>query len=234
MMESKQECFFCGKELSSSSKASHTCIYCSKTEVAENACPDGHFICNSCRAKETWNLIEDYCLKTSSRNPVEIAEILMKSPGFKMHCLDHHFLVPSVLLAAYCKTSKKGRKLKGWLQVAKNRAEKVPGGFCGTHGSCGAAVGTGIFMSTVSGATPLSSIEWDLCNSVVGNSLLSMAKYGGPRCCKRVTYISLIETAAFLKERMSIILDLPDKIKCQFSHLNEQQCLKDKCPFYPN
>lgn len=89
-------------------------------------------------------------------------------------------------------------------------------------------------MSLFTGATPLSSMEWDLCNSIVGRSLLAIAEYGRPRSCKRVTYLSLQETGKFLKERMAVQLDIPEKTECRFYEQNEELCLKDKCPFYPN
>lgn len=232
MEKTANNCCFCERELKESTTL-QTCMYCKKTMKSHFACPDNHFVCNTCKEKAIWDVIDTYCLSLASRNPVEMAEILMKFPGFKMHCPDHHYLVPAVLLASYSKTVQKKQKLEGWLKIARNRAEKVPGAFCGTHGSCGAAVGTGIFMSSVTKATPLSAIEWDLCNSIVGKSLLSMAQYGGPRCCKRVTYLSLLETGRFLKERLSVQLDIPESIECKFFQRNEEQCLKERCPFYP-
>ena len=216
------------------STSTSLCNYCKKTVVIEPEDNEHFIICDSCKSKHTWDLIDDYCLSSASVNPVEMADILMKAPGFKMHCPDHHYLVPAVLLASFSKKTKRTKKLDGWLKIARNRAEKVPGAFCGTHGSCGAAVGTGIFMSTILGATPLSSIEWNLCNSMVGKSLLSMAAYGGPRCCKRVTYLSLQEASTFVEEHLSVQLSVPKEIECKFYHQNEEQCLKDKCPFYPN
>nr|WP_321357975.1 DUF5714 domain-containing protein [uncultured Draconibacterium sp.] len=232
MKRPKAKCFLCDQELENKTLL-QTCIYCKCSEETDLPCPDGHFICSVCREKELWDLVDDYCISSTSANPVEMAEMLMLSPNFKMHCPDHHYLVPAVLLASYGKVVKKRKKLPDWQKIARNRAKKVPGAFCGTHGSCGAAVGTGIFMSTIAGATPLSEMEWELCNSIVGNSLLSMAKYGGPRCCKRVTYLALQESVRFLKERLSVKLDIPEKIECRFSHRNEEQCLKEKCDFYP-
>ncbi len=233
-MEShNEECFYCGEGLIPGNVL-QTCMYCKNKVQTGYSCPGNHFVCSSCKGKNIWDVIDTYCISSASRNPVEMAEALMKFPGFKMHCPDHHYLVPAVLLASYCKVVQKKKKLAGWLKIARNRAEKVPGGFCGTHGSCGAAVGTGIFISSITGATPLSSIEWDLCNSLVGHSLLTMAKYGGPRCCKRVAYLSLQETGRFLKERMAVQLDIPENIGCSFFQQNEEQCLKEKCPFYPS
>ncbi len=232
MKTTTENCFFCENKLQEKTTV-QTCLYCKKSVETNFFCTGNHFICAECEQKFVWDLIDDYCLSSAQKNPVEMAEILMKSPGFKMHCPDHHYLVPAVLLASYSKKNRKKKKLEGWLKIARNRAEKVPGGFCGTHGSCGAAVGTGIFISTISGATPLSKMEWDLSNSMVGRSLLTMAKYGGPRCCKRVTYLSLQEAGRFLKERLSVQLEIPEEIECRFYHKNEEQCLKQHCPFYP-
>jgi len=232
METSTENCFFCEKELSESTIVQN-CIYCGKSEEVQLCCPDHHFVCNTCKEKNVWDVIDNFCFTAASANPVQMAETLMKFPGFKMHCPDHHYLVPAVLLASYSKKLHKRKKLAGWLKIARNRAEKVPGGFCGTHGSCGAAVGTGIFISAITGATPLSGMEWNLSNSVVGHSLLSMAQYGGPRCCKRVTFLSLQEAGNFLRERLSVQLEMPEKIECTFSQKNEEQCLKEHCPFYP-
>jgi hypothetical protein len=228
-MEHSIDCLFCNAGLNDSEKKeTQRCIYCGEEGVS---CPSGHYICNTCQTKNVQDLIVDYCLGMPSRNPVEIATTLMKFPEFRMHCPDHHFLVPAVLLSAYCKTKRKKGKLREWIKAAQNRAEKVPGAFCGTHGSCGAAVGTGIFVSLVTGATPLKTLEWDLVNSMTGRSLLRMASYGGPRCCKRVTFLAIQEACLFLCERMGVQIDVPQEIRCAFSSRNEQ-CLKDNCPFY--
>ena len=233
MKESITTCFFCEKELLQNEEAKEQiCIYCGAKCSPEFFCPDGHYICDSCQSKTVTDLIFDYCLSNRSSNPYEKAVALMKFPEFKLHCPEHHFLVPAVLLSAYTKVRRRRSKLKGWLKAARNRAEKVPGAFCGTHGSCGTAVGTGIFISIITGATPLQTIEWELANSMTGRSLLRMAPYGGPRCCKRVTFLSLQEAVAFLSERMGVAIDVSKEIHCEFSKRNEEQCLKEHCPFY--
>lgn len=213
--------------------AKQACIYCGAEIIIEGARTENQFVCDVCKSKNISDLIFNHCLITKSKNPVEIATRLMNFPDFKMHCPEHHFLVPAVLLSAYCNTKRKRTKLKRWLIAAKKRSEKVPGAFCGTHGSCGAAVGTGIFISLITGATPLKTIEWELSNSMTGRSLLRMAPFGGPRCCKRVTFLAINEASNFLHERLGASLVMPEIISCLFSHNNEQ-CIKDKCPFYCN
>lgn len=148
-----------------------------------------------------------------------------------MHGPEHHYLVPAVLLAAFINLNKDGNYNKsGALRVAKLRAEKVLGGFCGTHGSCGAAIGTGIFMSIITGSTPLAEKEWQLSNTLTAKSLLAIAEKGGPRCCKRDSFIAISEALVFLRERFDT--DLPaGEIQCEFSHRNKQ-CKFEYCNYF--
>jgi hypothetical protein len=158
-----------------------------------------------------------------------MATEIMHSEKIHMHGPEHHFLVPAVLLSVYCNQSGDPSK-KDKIAIARRRADKVPGGFCGSHGNCGAAVGTGIFISIIQGATSLSMGEWRLSNLVTGKTLISIAEHGGPRCCKRDVYLALQSAVRFLNEHMDIGLPLP-KVFCEFSE-NIRECTKFKCPYY--
>lgn len=210
------------------------CSYCMEEIINAETITDkmGMAVCSNCEAKSVKDVIYDCCLASDSAAPIEMAIHLMKFPGFKMHCPEHHFLVPAVLLSAYSNRVKRKDKLEKWLIAASQRSEKVPGAFCGTHGSCGAAVGTGMFISIITGATPYKTEEWKLANSMTGRSLLKMAAYGGPRCCKRVSFVVIQEACSFLKESFNISLSVPEKIECTF-HSDNQECLKNNCLFYP-
>lgn len=63
--------------------------------------------------------------------------------------------MPCVLLTAY-KNCGGDIRLPASLSEAWKRGKKVPGGACGFLGVCGAAAGTGIFISILTGDTPLS------------------------------------------------------------------------------
>lgn len=210
------------------------CSFCMEEIMNAETITDemGMAVCSNCRAKSIKDVIYDCCLASHSAAPIEMATHLMKFPGFKMHCPEHHFLVPAVLLSAYSNCAKEKDRLERWLMAASQRSEKVPGAFCGTHGSCGAAVGTGMFISIITGATPYKTEEWKLANSMTGRSLLKMAAYGGPRCCKRVSFVAIQEACAFLSESFNVSLSVPEKIGCTF-HPENQECLKNDCPFYP-
>jgi hypothetical protein len=160
-----------------------------------------------------------------------MATEIMRSRSVSMHGPEHHFLVPAVLISAYCNKVREPRK-ESMILHARKRAEKVPGGFCGTHGNCGAGVGTGIFISIISGSTPLAKEEWGLSNLMTGKSLVSIAMHGGPRCCKRDTYLAIGESVNFLKEKFDVTLE-SKRITCEFSD-NNRECLKTGCLFYAN
>ena len=108
----------------------------------------------------------------------------------------------------------------------------MPGGACGFWGCCGAAVSTGIFVSIVTGSSPLSGKSWGLCNEMTSRALASLAAVGGPRCCKRNSFLATIEAVKFAREKLGVSMELPEKIQCAFFPEN-QQCLRKKCPFNP-
>ena len=112
----------------------------------------------------------------------------------------------------------------------EKRAKNVLGGFCGFYGACGAAVGTGIFMSIALGATPLSSEKWGKCNLMTAKSLEAISSFGGPRCCKRDSFLAIEEAIKFLDENSIVKLDTHE-YKCKFSCKNSE-CLREKCKFY--
>jgi hypothetical protein len=159
-----------------------------------------------------------------------MAMTLMRDPRVKMHGPEHHFLVPAVLLAAWCNaTGRSGADRAAMLAKARTRAADVKGGFCGTHGSCGAAMGTGIFVSVATGATPLSREQWRLSNLMTAESLMTVARQGGPRCCKRDTFLSLQSAADFLAREMGVRIQTRAPV-CEWSGLNKE-CLGAACAY---
>lgn len=175
-------------------------------------------------------MIERFCGETSLQDPVEIASILMRHPSVAMHGPEHHFLVPAVLLAAFYPFSQRAERAVK-LKQARKRAAGVPGGSCGLCGSCGAAVGTGIFISLITGSTPLAKDEWRLSNRMTAESLLLIAEHGGPRCCKRDTFLALRSAQGFLQQHFAHNLKIEHSMLCEWNALN-RECLREGCPFY--
>lgn len=230
-MQQSTGCGFCGKELIyTQHTASMTCLYCQSPFESDVSCPEGHFICDACHSVEAVDFISKYCALSEDTDPLRMAVTIMKHSSVKMHGPEHHFLVPAVLITAYYnqrgETGLKNRKL----EIARRRADSVPGGFCGTHGNCGAAVGTGIFLSVILEATPLSGQEWMLCNRITGEILLDIAEQGGPRCCKRDSFLAIQNAVSFMKKNMDLVLPV-QQVVCEFSDQNKQ-CRLENCTYF--
>ena len=232
MEDQKNNCLVCGAELVYSDQLMlQQCDFCGLSFEGQAVCEEGHYVCDSCHAAPAMDIIRKSCLNSKALNPVRLASRIMQHPSVKMHGPEHHFLVPAVLLTCYYNRCGKRDLLEEKLRQAEKRSSCVPGGFCGSHGNCGAAVGTGIFMSLATGSTPLSTDGWRQSNLITAEALRSVALHGGPRCCKRDTFISLGEAIDFIEKELGVSLEKEDRIRCGFSHLNKQ-CLHEECQYY--
>jgi len=95
---------------------------------------DGHFVCDRCHRLGADDAIQQYCTATSETDPVRIAITLMQNPTVHMHGPEHHFLVPAVLLAAYCNVTGQKEKKAKLIATARERAAIIPGGACWLYG----------------------------------------------------------------------------------------------------
>ena len=137
-------------------------------------------------------------------------------------------MVGSALLAAYKNAGGKIDLEKALLEM-QTRGKKVPGGACGFWGACGAAVSSGMFISIITGSTPLANKEWGFSNLMTSASLGAIGKVGGPRCCKRNSYLAISEAVRFVRENLGVEMEL-EEIRCVHSSQNNQ-CIGERCPF---
>ncbi len=226
-------CIICGQELSYSDTAMElACHICGKLHHTDVFCPDHHFVCDSCHSLGGQELILEYCSHTDQTDALAMAREIMGMPAIHMHGPEHHYLVPAVLVTAwYNHRGEKSAKIDALAKVRK-RAALVPGGFCGFHGACGAGIGTGIFMSIIHDANPLSEGGWQAANLMTAHSLERIALNGGPRCCKRDTFLAITETLEYLRVHLDVELPISE-VECVF-HPRNAQCLKLNCAFYPS
>ena len=206
------------------------CAVCGDSFPSHARCENGHYICDSCHAKDALDLICQFCLRTELKNPVSIMKQLIDFPQIHMHGPEHHVLVGAALLAAY-KNCGGELDLSSALEQMKERGSQVPGGICGQWGTCGAGVSTGIFMSIATGATPLTGASWGLANQMTAKSLSSIGQIGGPRCCKRDSYTAILSAIDFADEQLHVKMERPDSIRCHMSERNAQ-CIKKACPYH--
>ncbi|MBR4655878.1 MAG: SAM-dependent methyltransferase [Oscillospiraceae bacterium] len=226
----KEECLICKAPLLYlESDEEMECAICHKKEASKTKCAGGHYVCNACHMAGM-DVIIGLCLEESSKNPVEIIEKMMALPFCHMHGPEHHVMVGAALLTAY-------RNAGGKLDLPKaltemmSRGKKVPGGACGFWGACGAGISSGMFVSIISGSTPLARESFGLSHQMTASSLSKIGEIGGPRCCKRDSFLSILAAVDFVKENFEIEMEKPEII-CKHSSKNNQ-CIGTRCPFSP-
>ena len=225
-----EECLICGAPLEYLPHDTiMKCDLCHKQEESKTRCVNGHYVCNACHTTGMDSIMA-VCLADTSSNPIEILERLMSMPFCHMHGPEHHVLVGASLLTAYHNAGG-DIELRDALVEMMARGKQVPGGACGYWGACGASVSTGMFLSIVTSNTPLSTDSWHLTNQMTATALAQVAEHGGPRCCKRDSYLSILAAIDFVKENLGVEMEKPEVV-CSRSQQNNQ-CIGAKCPFSP-
>ena len=224
------ECIICKAPLEYLEKdIEMECAICHKKENSKTRCVKGHYVCNDCHTKEIDTII-GISLNTESKDPVEIIRIMMAEPFCHMHGPEHHVMVGSALLTAY-KNAGGDINLEDALMEMQSRGKSIPGGACGFWGACGAGISTGMFVSIITKASPLTQESWGLSNLMTSKALGEIGKIGGPRCCKRDSYLAILSAIDFVKEHFRIEME-KNKVTCIHSGINNQ-CIGNRCPFVP-
>ena len=202
----KEECLVCKGPLQYLENGElMECMICHKKENSRTRCVNGHYICDECHTNGM-DVILDLCRNESSKNPVEIMEKMMGQPFCHMHGPEHHVMVGCALLTAY-KNAGGEIDLETALAEMYNRGKSVPGGACGFWGACGAGISAGIFVSVISGSTPLAEEPFALSHKMTSKALEQIGKVGGPRCCKRDSFLSILSAIDFVKENFAVTME---------------------------
>jgi len=203
------------------------CSICHRKEASKASCINGHYVCNECHTKGIDAVIR-LCLKEKTKNPLEIFNKMASQPFCHLHGPEHHLMVGSALLTAY-KNSGGEIDLQASLLEMISRGKSIPGGVCGFWGACGAGISSGIFMSIILKSTPLTQESWGTSNLMTSQALEKIGTIGGPRCCKRDSFLSILAAIDFTKKHTGITME-KSEIICNYSSKNNQ-CIGFRCPF---
>lgn len=224
----KDECLICKAPLEYLEKDEMMeCALCHKKEMSKTRCVNGHYVCNECHTKGL-DTIMGLCLASASTDPIAIIQEMMNQPFCHMHGPEHHVMVGAALLTAY-KNAGGDIDLETALVEMQNRGKQVPGGVCGFWGACGAGISAGMFVSIITGSTPLQTKAWSLSNQMTAKALDQISKNGGPRCCKRDSFLAILAAVDLVKMHFSIEMSVKECI-CDYAQ-NNNQCIGKKCPF---
>ena len=224
----KKECLICEAPLVYlESDKIMVCTVCHKKENSKTRCVNGHYVCNECKTKGM-DVIIGFCMSETSKSPVWIIKQLMEQSFCHMHGPEHHVMVGAALLTAY-KNAGGDIELHQALIEMMNRGKSVPGGACGFWGACGAGISTGMFVSIISNSTPLTVEPFALSHLMTSKALEQIGMAGGPRCCKRDSFLSILAAIDFVQQHFQISMEKTE-IVCGYSAQNNQ-CIGKQCPF---
>ena len=80
-------------------------------------------------------------------------------------------------------------------------------------------------------STPLSAEPFALSHQMTAKALAAIGEIGGPRCCKRDSYLSLLAAIDFVKAHFGVEMEQPKIVCTHFAQNN--QCIGKRCPFFP-
>lgn len=203
------------------------CEICHKKENSKTRCVNGHYVCSECHTRGLDRIIA-LCMASASRDPIAIIEQMMALPTCHMHGPEHHVMVGAALLTAYHNAGG-DIDLRSSLTEMMNRGRSVPGGACGFWGACGAGISTGMFVSIISQSTPLTNEPFALSHKMTAKSLQAISEIGGPRCCKRDSFLSILAAIDFVREHFGVEMEKPEVVR-HYSAQNNQ-CIGKRCPF---
>lgn len=163
-------------------------------------------------------------------NPVHIFKNIATKDYISIHGPEHHILDGAAMLVAY-KNAGGDIDLDDALNTLLVEGLKMPGAMCGKWGICGAITSIGAVLSVIDKTGPLSSDgTWGEHMSYTANAIKELGKINGPRCCKRDAMIAFKYGVDYINSHYGVHLEY-ENTECDFYEMN-QQCIKERCPFY--
>lgn len=194
-------------------------------------------MCDDCHSSDALVFLDRMAESEKSTEPREIVEIAFRHPSFSFHGPEHHSLVPAAIMIAM-----KNRGLKKsdgepvTVDIVRHgirRGSKIPGGYCGYAGTCGACVGAGIAIALYLGSTPKRGPQRKEAHAAT-IAALTKSEDGLVRCCKRATLYGISAAMEILRDDRGMDLgEIPQFGSCRSWEKN-RDCAKEDCIFYPD
>jgi len=174
-------------------------------------------------------IIADIQLETGC-SPVRIFKSMAKKDYVNIHGPEHHILDGACILTAFYNAGGDIDLDKSLHKIAREGL-RMPGAMCGLWGICGAIASVGAALSIIDGTGPLSDDgSWGEHMKFTSEAIRELGRINGPRCCKRDAMIAFRKGVEYINEHYNVTLEYEEQM-CEFSDKN-QQCIKEKCPFY--
>lgn len=226
----------CGSSLEYLEQARQVnCIYCGRMDLGYIVCPQKHYVCNDCHNKESIEVIERIAATTKSKDPLEIAEIMMSHPGLPMLGCQHAHIASGALLAAVKNEGSHKITDDDLKEVFGRLDRQAIGGFCGLTGICGVAPAIGAVFSIMLGSKCGMANEQQVTMDAAARASQIIADLTGPSCCKAYVRASLSMAVGLLKDKFGLALSSTNLTKpCAYVDKHPHGCRLEKCPYFGN
>lgn len=171
------------------------------------------------------------CLDARETDPIAIFRHVAAMDFVRIHGPEHHILDGACLLTAF-RNAGGDICLESALKKLMEEGLRMPGAMCGLWGVCGSVSSIGAALALIDGTGPLSAdSSWGGHMEYSSAALARLAAVGGPRCCKRDAFLSLLQAVDYLNAHYPVTLPAPT-VRCGFFPEN-RQCIGERCPFHP-
>ncbi len=233
LSQNTEHCMVCGSSLEYLDEARElTCAYCGKVEHGHIRCPKGHYVCDICHNRDAMRMIEDIAFSTKSKDPFEIAELMMSYPGLPMLGCQHAYIAGGAFMAAIKNEGSKSITNEEIKEVFKRTRKQAHGGYCGLTGVCGIAPAIGACFAVLTGSKCGKDEEQRITMEAVTKVTRAITDLTGPSCCKAYVRTSLETATNYLSESLAIVLPSSPSITCNYSVKHPHGCREAKCPYF--
>ncbi len=231
--ENKENCLICSGKLEYlETGESFTCMRCGKKETGYVHCQNGHYICDSCHGKSSYEVILRMSLYSKETNPLLIAEKILEASTPPMLGCEHALITAGAFLAAirnHGEIKVTNRQIKDAFDRTQKQAIAA---YCGLTGICGIAPAIGASFSVILGAACPKDRETAATMHVVSKIIEAIANEAGPCCCKNFMRTALTLSCSLAGKYLDIKLPCEADIRCSDSHRHPHGCREAKCRYF--
>ena len=209
-----------------------TCSSCGKVEHGHIKCPNGHYICDACHNRDAMQIIEDSASTTKSKDPFEIADLMMSYPGLPMLGCQHAYIAGGAFMAAIKNEGTRALSNDDIKEVFARTQKQAHGGYCGLSGVCGIAPAIGSCFAVLTGSKCGTNQEQRITMEAVTRVTRAITDLTGPSCCKAYVWTSLKVAVDYLSESLNISLPPSQAITCNYSSRHPHGCREARCPYF--
>ncbi|MDP2211222.1 MAG: DUF5714 domain-containing protein [Candidatus Aquicultor sp.] len=224
----------CGSTLEYLNQAEEsTCAYCGATEPGHVRCPNAHYVCDACHNKGSVEAVMDITFATTSKDPVEIAELMMAHPALPMLGCQHAYIAGGAFLAAIRNEGSKTITNDDIKEVFKRIERQAIGGYCGLTGVCGITPAIGSCFAILLGSKCGKDIEQYITMDAATRVSEAIRDLTGPSCCKAYVRAALIVASNMLRDKFGVVLPVKEReMLCTYVEKHPHGCRGNKCPYF--